>query len=289
MLRNSARLTTTARTALLAAFSCMLLGASAAGLLAQTPVAARDSAHAPAPLFTGKDALIGAAFVGTTILMFPLDERLAKHLENQGAQANRFFKHASTGLEVFTSPGAYFIGGGLYLVGWAGHFDRVRDLGWHGTEALIVADAVTLLLKGAAGRARPFVVSDTNAHAFKFGRGFSNADYQSFPSGHATTAFAAAAAVTAETGRWWPKSTWVVGPVMYTGASLVGLSRMYHNRHWASDVVLGAAIGTFSGQKVVQYSHAHPKNFIDRVMLQTAVLPNGYGGYVLALSLPEPY
>ncbi|HKO17078.1 MAG TPA: phosphatase PAP2 family protein [Gemmatimonadaceae bacterium] len=266
--------------------ACGLLDVVPAGAVAQATAAPGDSTHAaPAPLFTGKDALIGAAFVGATIAFFPLDQRLAKHLENPGAQANRFFRHAATGLEVFTSPGAYFIGGGLYAVGRLGHFERVADLGWHGTESVFVADAVTLLLKGMAGRARPFVVSDTNAHAFKFGRGFTNSDYQSFPSGHATTAFAAAAAVTAETGRWWPRSTWVVGPLMYGGASLVGLSRMYHNRHWASDVALGAAIGTFAGQKVVQYSHAHPTNFIDRVILRTAVLPDGAGGYVLAVTL----
>jgi len=69
------------------------------------------------------------------------------------------------------------------------------------------------------------------------------------PSGHATDGFVAAAAVTAETGRWWPRSTRIVGPLMYGGATMVGLSRMYHNKHWASDVVLGAAIGTFSGRK----------------------------------------
>src|SRR5262245_62458118 len=55
---------------------------------------------------------------------------------------------------------------------------------------------------------------------------------------------------------------------MYTGAMAVGLSRMYHSKHWGSDVVLGAAIGTFSGRKVVQYVHGHPGNVIDRVMLR---------------------
>ena len=54
---------------------------------------------------------------------------------------------------------------------------------------------------------------------------------------------------------------------MYGGATLVGLSRMYNNAHWASDVALGAAIGTFAGLKTVRYSHAHPDNPVDRLVL----------------------
>ncbi len=242
-----------------------------------------DTAHASTPLFTAKDAWLGAAFVAGTIAMFPLDKRLAQHLTNPGAQANKFFANSAKGLESFTSPGAYFIGGGLYLIGRIGKFDRVADLGWHGTEAILVSDALTVLLKGSLGRARPYVSADTNPRDFKPFKGFSSSDRQSFPSGHTQTAFAAAAAVTAETGRWWPKSTYVIGPVMYTGASLVGLSRMYHNKHWASDVVLGAAIGTFSGQKVVQYSHSHT-TAIDRVLLHTALVPDGHGNVLVAWS-----
>jgi membrane-associated phospholipid phosphatase len=46
-------------------------------------------------------------------------------------------------------------------------------------------------------------------------------DYRSFPSGHAGMAFAAAAAaVTSETSKWWPKSTCYIAPVMYGGAAL---------------------------------------------------------------------
>ena len=86
----------------------------------------------------------------------------------------------------------------------------------------------------------------------------------------------------------WPRYTWYVGPVMYGGATLVGLSRMYHNRHWASDVALGAGVGTFSGLKVVRYSHSHPDNFIDRIMLRTTVAPDGRGGAYLIWSAPAP-
>ncbi|HEY2851720.1 MAG TPA: phosphatase PAP2 family protein [Gemmatimonadaceae bacterium] len=262
-----------------------LLPCAARGMLSQPalpPKAKADSAKVPGPLFTTKDAVAATLFGIGLVAMFPLDERLAKHLTNPGAQANKFFKNASTGVEWIASPGAYVIGGSLYAVGRLGHFERIADLGWHGTEAVFVADAITFALKGINGRARPFVSNDTNPRNFKFFGGFSNSDRQSFPSGHATSAFAAAAAVTAETGTWWPKSTWIVGPLMYGGATMVGLSRMYHNKHWASDVVLGAAIGTFSGWKIVQYSHAHPTP-LDKAILggHMAVLPTGDGQWAL--------
>ena len=268
--------------------------ATAPGVQAQVVAAAparpshADSAAHGAPLFTARDALVGAAFAVTTVAMFPLDERIARHLQNPGAQANKFFDKSATGFELIASPGAFVIGGGMYLVGRLGHHERLMDLGWHGTESVLLADVVTGVLKGTLGRSRPFVTDDTNPHDFKFGHGFTNDDRTSFPSGHTTTAFAAAAAVTAETGRWWPRSTWIVGPLMYGGATMVGLSRMYHNKHWASDVALGAAIGTFSGQKVVQYSHAHPDNRIDRVLLHTAIAPDGHGGAMVAWSMPTP-
>ena len=87
---------------------------------------------------------------------------------------------------------------------------------------------------------------------FKFGKGFSGEDRSSFHSGHTTTAFAAAAEVTSEVQRMWPKYTWYVAPVMYGRATLVGLSRVYHNKHWASacthlDRVRTSAPFTLSG------------------------------------------
>ena len=239
-------------------------------------------------MFTARDAWIGAGFAVATVALTPLDRRIAIRLQDSTTQANRFFHHGATGLELFASPGAFVIGGSLYVVGRLGHYPRIADLGLHGTEAVVLATVVTGTIKGAAGRARPFVVGDTNPRDFKFGRGFSKEGYTAFPSGHTTTAFAAASAVTAETSRWWPKSTWYVGPAMYGGAAMVGLSRMYHNKHWASDVILGAGIGTFSGLKVVKYQHSHPGNRLDRWLLQTSVLPNDFGGAMLAWSVPAP-
>jgi membrane-associated phospholipid phosphatase len=43
-----------------------------------------------------------------------------------------------------------------------------------------------------------------------------------------------------------------IGLALHGGAALVGLSRIYHNRHWASDVAAGAALGIVSGWLVVR-------------------------------------
>lgn len=265
-----------------------LLGAAPLAVQAQQPPVARDTSHdqTQAPYFTKGDAFLAAGFALGTVAMFPLDKQLASHLQDSVKQG--FLKNASKGVEYIASPGAYIIGGGLYVIGRLGGWDRVADLGWHGSEAVLVADGFTYLLKGVAGRERPFKSGGKSPDNFTFGKGFRSGDYSSFPSGHTSTAFAAAAAVTNETSRWWPGSSWIVGPLMYGGATAVGLSRMYHNKHWASDVVLGAAIGTFSGRKVTQYAHGHPGNRFDKIMLRTSVMPDGHGGAMLSVSLPTP-
>jgi membrane-associated phospholipid phosphatase len=247
-----------------------------------------DTQHVHKTLFTSRDAILAAGFVGLTVAMFPVDRHFARELQNPSAQANRFFEKSATGVEYISSPGAFIIGGTMYAVGRVGGYQSLADIGWHGTEAVIVSSVVTTFLKGALGRARPFVTSDSNAHDFKLGAGFGNADRQSFPSGHSTTAFAAASAVTSEMRRLHPGSVWYVAPVLYGGAALVGVSRMYHNKHWASDVVLGAAVGTFSGLKVVRYSHTHPDNKLDRFMLHTSVAASPDGRAALMWSLAPP-
>ena len=251
-------------------------------------VAPTDTSRHQQILFTGDDALLAAGFVGVTVAMFPIDRHIANHLRDQTTPANRFLDHAANGVEVITSPGAFLIGPALYVYGRLADHPGVEDIGWHGTEAALIGSGVTGILKGLLGRARPYVSLDTNPKDFKFLKGFSASSRQSFPSGHTTTAFAVASSVTSEVQRMWPQYTWYVAPVMYGGATLVGLSRMNHNVHWASDVVLGAGVGTFAGLKVVRYSHSHPDNFIDRVILKTSIMPDGHGGGVLSFTVPVP-
>ena len=255
------------------------------GFALQRPESVVDTAQG-APLFTGRDALRAVGFAGLTIAMFPLDRSIARRLTNERSKANRFLNDASNGVEYIADPGSIVIGSSLYLIGRFTNHRGIEDLGWHGTEAVLMGGATAWILKGLTGRARPFVTGDTTARDFKFAKGFGNADRQSFPSGHTTAAFAAASAVVSEAERGWPHHFWLVAPAMYGGATLVGVSRMYHDKHWASDVALGAAIGTFSGLKVVRYAHAHPKNFLDRAILRTQVFALPDGSHALGFALP---
>jgi hypothetical protein len=279
-----------------AALVVALSAVAPAVALAQDPrpgddrtVVPRDTAHRERrqTLFTYRDALLAAGFAGITVAMFPLDKRIAADIR-QDSTFNRLAQNGAVGFETIAAPGAYVIGGGLYLYGRIAKRPDVADFGWHGTEAVVLANGVTGLLKGILGRSRPYVSNASDPRDFRFAGGFSTSDRQSFPSGHTTTAFAAAAAVTSEIRRLQPKALPYVATIMYGGATLVGLSRMYHDKHWASDVALGAAIGTFSGLKVVRYSHAHPENMVDRVILRAMVAPDGRGGGYLAFSLPAP-
>lgn len=254
-------------------------------------VAAPDSDKQLVPLFGLRDAAVAASFVAATVGLFEVDKIVAKNAQNQVTQANRFLKDVSKPSEIIAWPGSLIISGGLYAAGRMTQHRRLSEIGLHGTEAIVLAAGVTNLVKGMVGRARPFVSADTSPNDFKFGGGFGHENRSSFPSGHTTTAFAAASAIASETRSQWPHawwSAWVVAPVLYTGAAVVGVSRMYHNKHWASDVMLGAAIGTFSGIKVVQYTHSHPRNRLDRLLLGTHVAPNAHGGVAISWSLPAP-
>ena len=243
-----------------------LLAAASAGAQVQDTIAGKS------PLFTGRDAVILGGFALGTVAVAPLDVHLAHLLRQPSAQENRILGRSANTFELLGVPGTLVIGVGLYIIGRVDGQRRVQDLGLHGTEAVLLSTATSYAIKLLAGRARPHLGTD-RPHNFQLARGFSGDEYQSFPSGHTTAAFAFASTLSRETQMWWPESRWSVGILAYGGATLVGMSRMYNNMHWASDVLGGAAIGTLLGLKVVKYHHSHPGNRIDRALLKGQLSP----------------
>jgi len=238
----------------------LLIGTSANAQVA-------DTINKKTPLLVGKDALLLGVFAIGTAAVAPIDMQIADRLQYPRAQENRFLRTAATGFRLLGDPGSVITGVGIYAIGRIDGQRRVEALGLHSVESILLADMLAGGIKLLAGRQRPFV-DIKNPYNFQLWRGFQGDQFRSFPSGHTVTAFAFASTLTRETQFWWPHAAFYIGTVFYGGATMVGLSRIYNNMHWASDVMAGAAIGTIVGLKVVKYTHSHPGNHIDRELIK---------------------
>jgi membrane-associated phospholipid phosphatase len=257
----------------------MLVGASGVSpLRAQTD-------NRPIGLFTYRDILLAGAVVAGALLVRPLDEHVAQRLRDSSTQANAKLHTLATFVRTTAAPGAYIIGGTMYAVGRAAKNQHAAQLGLYGTEALLIGDGVGYVLKGVVGRQRPYV-EPQDPQSFGFMRGFGAGDPdRSFPSGHSLAAFAAAAAVSSQTSDWWPNTRWVIGPTLFTGAALVGISRVYDNKHWATDVIVGAGLGTFAGLKVIRYHDIHAGTKFENYLIGASIVPTADGGHAFHWSV----
>jgi membrane-associated phospholipid phosphatase len=141
----------------------------------------------------------------------------------------------------------YAIGivGSFYIYGEIFKDPRAKTTALDSIAASAIASGiVTNSFKYVIGRGRP-----TDGHgAYNF-RPFSGQD--SFSSGHTTEAFVLASVISEHYD-----SLWVQVPA-YGLASAVGYARLNNNRHWPSDVLAGAVIGTFVGKTVVHFNQKH--------------------------------
>ena len=113
------------------------------------------------------------------------------------------------------------------------------------------------------GRARPFVTGSADPFAFSW-LDF-RAAYASFPSGHATTACAAAVAF----GVLWPKTR----PFLWAYAAAIALSRVVISAHYPSDVVGGAMLGALGAILVRNWFAARRLVFVVCTDGRVNVLP----------------
>jgi len=144
--------------------------------------------------------------------------------------------------------------------------EKIKTTTFLATQAYITS-TIFESLKFLSGRQRPYYydpVSHTNAptwhgpfYQFKKDANGNKPNvnaYTSFPSGHTTLAFAAATVYAME------YSNRKIIPVLaYSVASVVGLSRITENKHWASDVLIGGILGHLIGRQVVNNYHRYAK------------------------------
>jgi membrane-associated phospholipid phosphatase len=117
-------------------------------------------------------------------------------------------------------------------------------------EALLMTSVVTDVVKLLTSRQRPneYYSSDPTEpeHDLFHIQGIEYS-HQSFFSGHTSIAFAAATMVTIFAWEYeWldPDWRWTIPVAAYSAATLTGYFRMAGDRHWLSDVVVGAFVGT---------------------------------------------
>ena len=190
--------------------------------------------------------------IGLALLAHPADKTVNAHLVGKSNPfvAGEFVGESGTVLSAATAT---------YLVGRFTHSPRVQHIGMDEIEALALAEGIVQGAKQIIRRDRPLAPDGSRQAGF------------AMPSGHATVTFAAATVLQQHLG-------YRAGIPTYVIASYVAASRLHDNRHYLSDVVMGAATGVIIGRSVTW----HGRNFYASPML----VPGGTGIVVLARGTP---
>ena len=217
---------------------------------------------------------VAAGLAATAVAIAPFDVAITRRLRAPDLQRSTAWRNGAMVFDWYGAPGARAVGPLLAVAGSVTRNPTLSDIGIHVSESYAAAAVAVFIVKGIAGRARPYTVSSESAYDFELGRGFPHREpYSSFPSGHATGSFAFAASITVEAARRWPQRKVLVGGLAYGGAFLDAVSRVYRDTHWPSDVAAGALIGTVSGIVVTRRQHAHPDNRLDALARRVLFAP----------------
>lgn len=136
----------------------------------------------------------------------------------------------------------------FYVNGLIVKNERTKKTAMEAVKALVFTSVFTQAVKRIVQRERPYENVPVDADdSFNFLEG--DNQYASFFSGHTSTAFCLATIFAKE----YKEKNWVPY-VSYGLAGAAGLGRMYLDKHWSSDVLVGAAVGYYMANVI------HKKN-----------------------------
>jgi len=184
------------------------------------------------------DILNFSAVLGGGILLYASDSEIHDWImENRSSSSKDF-----TSIGSFLGNGACLAGiiTALYASGEIFENRSLRKTGLLSLESWITTGVLVLGLKTIVGRARPRTGESKHAfHPFSLRSGF-----HSFPSGHASSAFAVATTIADQS------EDTNIDVLAYSLATLVAISRVYDDKHWPSDVLIGSVIGYVVAKKI---------------------------------------
>jgi membrane-associated phospholipid phosphatase len=203
------------------------LALAPAGALAQAEI---GPAEAPPSVLSGKTAAVAGLVLAATLIA---DQNLRGQVQEHRGKTSNAVARVGNG---FGEPRYVLpvIGAGL-LVGQLTGQRSVTRVALRAGGAMAIAGGITTAAKFMIGRSRPR--GDGDADLFRPLSGWS-----SFPSGHTAVAFALATAIADETRDPWSDAA------LYGAATLTALARLNDDRHWTSDVFVGALAGHLSAR-----------------------------------------
>lgn len=221
-------------------------------------------------------ATLGA---GTWIATYAfVDEPLQKF-----SQANRtdYTKGVATMVEPMGRPKYLMpLAGAALASGVLFNDEKLQKVGMLTAGSLLVNSFFTSNLKKSFSRYRPSISSENNLYGDSEQGGNT-----SLPSAHTSTAFTVATSIALVYGQEYK----FVPPLAYGLATLVGLSRIHDNVHWATDVMAGAIVGYLSAKATNHlYELAAQKLQLKRHILLVApqVSTNAFG-LTAVITLPH--
>lgn len=176
---------------------------------------------------------------------------------------NPGLEKSSTYVTNFGGVYELYVLGGIGVYGYLFKNEKMKTTTYLATQAYLTSTVFHSALKFITGRQRPYLTDSTRVQNlptfygpfYKSPKDASGKKiFSSFPSGHTALAFAAATVYAME----YKDKLWV--PLLaYSSASLIGLSRITENKHWVTDVFVGAALGYLTGKQVVNNYHRYAK------------------------------
>ena len=134
----------------------------------------------------------------------------------------------------------------LCALGWCAERPRLCEAACFASWTFVIAGVFEFSLKHLVGRPRPDAAAMS---MLPIGPSYTP-NFDSFPSGHATSVFAVACAF----AYFYPRLRWP----LYLLAMCIALGRLYLDRHYVSDVLAGAFIGIVVTTFLLQYKDSLP-------------------------------
>jgi len=174
----------------------------------------------------------------TTAALMPLDKDIRKEFSKSHNETKDKIADIGNAYGNLITP--VIMGSGIYSYGLFFKDEYVRETGRMIFESILFSGIITTITKSVAGRSRPY--TEQGPYFYKM---FTiDEGSLSFPSGHSTVAFAVSSVLANRIKNVYAS----IG--LYTLSTVTALSRIYSDKHWASDVILGSAIGYFVGDYI---------------------------------------